>query len=93
MRLWIRSAASVGALGVSLSLPAAARAQAAAPDTPPAIRTYKAVDGVELKAHVFGPPTRDPRRGRRSSSSMAAAGTPDRRSGRMTGPGATLPRA
>ena len=55
MRLWIRSAASVCTLAVSMSLPPAARAQAAVPDAPPAIRTYKTVDGVELKAHVFGP--------------------------------------
>lgn len=37
--------------------PALARAQA--PDAPPSIRTYKTIAGVELKAHVFGPPTRD----------------------------------
>ena len=61
MRLSIPSAASVCALALSMSLPPAARAQAAVPDAPPAIRTYKTVDGVELKAHVFGPPTRDSR--------------------------------
>ena len=59
MRLWIPFAASVCTLALSMSLPPAARAQAAVPDAPPAIRTYKTVDGVELKAHVFGPPTGD----------------------------------
>ena len=34
-------------------------ARAQAPDAPPTIRTYKTIAGVELKAHVFGPPTRD----------------------------------
>ena len=55
MRFWIRSAASVCALAISTSLPPGARAQAPVPDAPPAIRTYKTIDGVELKAHVFGP--------------------------------------
>ncbi len=60
MRLWISSAACVCTLAVSVSLPPAARAQpAVAADAPTAIRTYKTVDGVELKAHVFDPPTRD----------------------------------
>ena len=59
MRFWIASAASVCALTVSVSLPPAARAQAVAPEAAPAIRTYKTVDGVELKAHVFAPATAD----------------------------------
>jgi acetyl esterase len=59
MRLWIRSAARAFALAISVSQPSPAHAQAAVPDAPSAIRTYKTVDGVELKAHVFGPPTRD----------------------------------
>src|SRR6185503_19314909 len=59
MRFWIASAASVCALTVSVSLPPAARAQAAAPEAASAIRTYKTVDGVELKAHVFAPVTAD----------------------------------
>lgn len=60
MRLWIPSAASVCTLVVSMSLASAAHAQqAAVPDTPTAIRTYKSVHGVELKAHIFDPPTLD----------------------------------
>jgi acetyl esterase len=44
---------------VAFVLPAAGVARAQAPDAPPTIRTYKTVGDVELKAHVFGPPTRD----------------------------------
>ena len=44
---------------VSLNLGVTRTARAQAPDAPPAIRTYKTVDGVDLKVHTFGPPTRD----------------------------------
>jgi acetyl esterase len=54
MRLWIRSAVSVCALAISVSLPTA-HAQAPVPDATPTIWTYKTVDGIALKAHVFGP--------------------------------------
>ena len=57
MSRWIAVVRLVACVAFVLLVTPLARAQA--PDAAPAIRTYKTVGGVELKAHVFGPPARD----------------------------------
>jgi acetyl esterase/lipase len=57
MSLPIAVARVAACLAFVLLLTPVVRTQAA--DAPPTIRTYKTIAGVELQAHVFGPPARD----------------------------------